>query len=119
VSESIEALMRANLLEVFGEADFDRRAQAIARIYSEQVVFSDPDELVVGREALNEKAQKLSDGAPDFVFSPAGPVYVNHDMGYLAWNLGPEGAPPVVTGIDICFIEGGLISKVYTLLTSQ
>jgi hypothetical protein len=37
-------------------------------------------------------------------------------MGYLAWTFGPEGAPPVVKGIDICFVENGLIAKIYTLL---
>ncbi|MCU0151294.1 hypothetical protein N8H10_00660 [Curtobacterium flaccumfaciens pv. poinsettiae] len=52
------------------------------------------------------------------MFSPAGPVYENHGMGYLAWHFGPEGAPPVVSGMDICFIEGDVIAKVYTLLTA-
>ncbi|WP_368496602.1 nuclear transport factor 2 family protein [Herbiconiux sp. A18JL235] len=117
MTASIEQLMHANLLEVFAEKDFDRRAEAIARTYTEGVVFTDPDEVVVGRDALNAKAQALADQSPDFEFSPAGPVYVNHDLGYLAWNLGPAGQPPVVKGIDICFAENGLIAKIYTLLT--
>lgn len=112
----IEALMQANLLEVFGERDADRRRAAIARTYVADVKFADPDEIVVGHDALDAKAQQILDGAPDFVFSPAGPVYVNHDMGYLAWNLGPEGAPPVVRGVDVAFVEGGLIASVHTVL---
>jgi hypothetical protein len=112
----IEALMRANLLEVFGERDPVRRREAIARTYTADVTFADPDATVVGHEALSEKAQSILDEAPDFVFTPRGPVQVNSDLGYLAWNFGPEGAPPVVHGVDIALIRDGLIARVYTLL---
>lgn len=112
----IEALMRANLLDVFGERDPERRRAAIARTYAADVKFSDPDEVIVGHDALDAKAQALLDQAPAFVFSPAGPVYVNQDMGYLAWNLGPEGADPVVRGVDIALTENGLITSLYTVL---
>jgi hypothetical protein len=112
----IEDLMRANLLEVFGERDADRRRAAIERTYHEDVVFSDPDEVVSGREALDAKAQWLLDRSPGFVFSPGGKTYVNHDLGYLAWNFGPEGEPPVVRGVDIALVRDGLIASIYTLL---
>lgn len=114
----IETLMHANLLEVFGERDPERRRAAIARTYTEDVQFVDPDEIVVGHEALDAKAQRLLDGAPDFVFSPAGPIYVSHDLGYLAWHFGPEGQSPVVSGLDIGFVVDGRITKIYTILTA-
>jgi len=113
---TIEELMRANLLDVFNERDAARRRAAIARVYTADVQFSDPDELVVGHDALDAKAQTILDNAPGFVFTPGGPVQVNHDLGYLPWNFGPEGRPPVVRGLDIALITDGLISKVYTLL---
>jgi hypothetical protein len=113
---TIETLMHANLLEVFGQRDRDARAAAIRATYAEDVEFFDPDEIIRGHADLDAKVQSLLDGAPGFVFSPAGPVLENHDMGYLAWNLGPEGAPPVVSGMDVCFIRDGLIAKVYTVL---
>lgn len=119
MTDPIHDLMTANLLEVFGERDPERRRQAIARTYTEDVEFLDPDEITTGHVALDAKAQRLLDQAPGFVFSPAGPVYVNHDMGYLTWNFGPEGAAPVVRGVDACFIRDGLISKVYTLLLNE
>jgi len=40
-------------------------------------------------------------------------------MGYLAWNLGPEGQPPVVRGLDACFVRDGRIATVYTILLSD
>jgi hypothetical protein len=119
MSEQIEKLMNANLHEVFGERDPERRRAAIERTYTEDVEFLDPEEIVVGYDDLDAKAGRLLAGAPEFVFSAAGPVYVNHDMGYLAWNLGPEGQPPVVRGVDSCFVRDGRIAKVYTLLLTE
>ena len=118
-TEQIETLMNANLHEVFGQRDPVLRRQAIERTYTEDVEFLDPDEIVVGYEALDAKAGKLLADAPGFVFSAAGKVYVNHDMGYLAWNLGPEGQPPVVRGLDACFVRDGRIAKVYTILLND
>ena len=44
--------------------------------------------------ALAAKAQQILDSSPGFVFSAAGPVRVNHDLGYLAWHFGPRGSRP-------------------------
>ena len=113
---TIEELMRANLLDVFNERDGDRRRAAVARTYAPDVRFSDPDGTVVGHDALDAKAQTILDGAPGFVFSPVGPVRINHDLGYLEWNLGPEGQPPAVRGLDIALVADGVITTLYTLL---
>jgi hypothetical protein len=113
---TIEELMRANLLEVFNERDGERRRAAMTRTYVPGVRFSDPEETVTGFAALDAKAQGILDGAPGFVFSPDGPVRVSQDLGYLAWNFGPGGQPPVVRGIDIALIDNGLIATVHTLL---
>src|SRR5205807_7596558 len=91
---------------------------AIAKTYTDTVVFSDPDDITTGREALNEKAQKLLEKAPGFVFTAAGPVYETHDLGYLAWHKGPKEQPPVVSGMDIAIIREGRIAALYTLLTT-
>src|SRR5689334_9902676 len=109
-------LARRNLLDVFGERDPRKRAAAVAEIYAEQVTFSDPDEVVVGRDALNAKAQHLLDQAPGFVFSPAGEVRVSGNLAMLAWNLGPEGQPPVASGLDVSIVEDDRIVHLYTLL---
>lgn len=116
MSTTIEALMRANLLEVFGERDPEKRRAAIERTYTRDVVFADPDEVVLGHGAIETKVAALLDGAPGFVFRPAGPVYQVHDMAYLAWEFGPDGQDPVVRGADSCFFEGDRIARVYTIL---
>jgi hypothetical protein len=113
---TVAELMRANLLDVFNERDDERRAKAIATTYADDVTFADPEGVVTGHEDLNAKAKGLLDQSPGFVFSPAGPVLVNHDLGHLAWELGPAGAPPVVRGIDVALVADGVIKKLYTMV---
>ena len=55
-------LLYINLHEVFAERDPDARRAAIERAYDEDVRFIDPEGEVVGREAVNNSAQKLLDG---------------------------------------------------------
>jgi hypothetical protein len=119
---TIEELMHANLFEVFGERDPERRMAAVRRTYAADVAFSDPDDpddAVTGHEALSAKAQEILDSSPGFVFAAAGPVRVNHDLGYLARGFSPEGRSPVVNGVDIALVENGLIAKVHTLLLTD
>ncbi|HEY2225855.1 nuclear transport factor 2 family protein [Actinomycetospora sp.] len=115
--ETIPDLMHANLIEVFGERDRDRRRAAIARTYSEEVVMHDPEGVVTGHTALDVKVQTLLDGAPGFVFRAVAPLRECDDLGMLAWEFGPEGEPPVVTGIDIALVSGGRITSLHTILT--
>lgn len=115
VMQELEQLMNANLLEVFGERDRDRRREAIARTYTEDVIFADPEGQVQGHTALDAKAEQILAGSPGFVFRPDGDFSHAQDLGYLAWAFGPEGAP-VVHGVDIGFVRDGLLAKVYTIL---
>jgi len=113
----IGELMRRNLLEVFGERDPGRRAEAAARTYAEDVVFHDPEGPVTGRAAVVAKAGALLDGAPGFVFAARGAVRESGgSLGLLAWQFGPAGGPPVATGTDVALIRDGLIHTLHTLL---
>jgi hypothetical protein len=115
----IRELMLANLFEVFNERDSKRRLKSIARNYTEDVIWSDPDGTTQGREALNEQARRLLDRMPEFVFSAAGPVYVCRDLGLLAFNLGEAQEPPAVSGVDVALVRDGRIAVLHTLLTAQ
>jgi SnoaL-like domain len=115
----IRELLLANLFAVFNERDPERRWEAIARNYTEDVVWSDPDGTTRGQEALNEQAQKLLDRMPGFVFSAAGPVHVSGDLGLLTFNLGMPEQPPAVSGIDVALVREGRIAALYTFLTSE
>jgi ketosteroid isomerase-like protein len=88
----IRELLLVNLFAVVNVRDPERRLEAIARNYTDDVIWSDPDGTTQGHEAMNEQAQKLPDGMPDFVFRAAGAVHVSGDLGLLAFNLGHAGA---------------------------
>ncbi|OSJ22368.1 hypothetical protein BSZ19_46705 [Bradyrhizobium japonicum] len=108
--------MERNLLEVFGQPDSARRAVAIAEIYTANCTFFEAGERIVGHQALNARIERILLEAPGFVFRATGPAEVNHDLGRLQWHLGPAGAPPVVTGMDVAIFEHGRIRALYTFL---
>ena len=115
----IRELMLENLFSVFNVRDPERRMEAIARNYTEDVEWTDPDATFSGHEAMNEQAQRLIDRMPDFVFNAAGPVYVTGDVGLLAFNLGVPEQPPAASGIDVALVRDGRIARLYTLLTAE
>jgi hypothetical protein len=65
---------------------------------------------------MGAKVQQLFDGAPGWVFRPAGDVLVNHDLARLTWHFGPEGLDPVVTGTDVAHIDGDRIRSLYVFV---
>jgi SnoaL-like protein len=117
--ERIRELMLENLFSVFNVRDPQRRAEAIARNYTEDVTWTDPDGATQGREALNDRAQKLLDRLPGFVFTVAGPAYVSGNLGLLAFHMGVPEQPPAVSGIDVALVRDGQIAELHTLLTAQ
>jgi SnoaL-like domain len=103
-------------LHVFSERDPEKRWAAIERTYVEDVRFIDPGDESVGREALNDRAQKiLDDASPDFVLDEDGLAYVSTDTAVQPWRFGPPGSP-VVRGIDILTVRDGRVSVVRTLI---
>ena len=115
----IRELLLANLFAVFNVRDPERRFEAIARNYTEDVAWTDPDGTTRGHEAINEKAQTLLGRLPDVVFSAAGPVHVSRDLGLLAFNMGVPEQPPSVTGFDVAVVRDGRIASLHTLVTAE
>jgi SnoaL-like domain len=115
----IRELLLANLFAVFNVRDPERRLEAIARNYTEDVAWTDPDGTTRGHEAINGKAQTLLDRLPDVVFSAAGPVHVSRDLGLLAFNMGVPEQPPSVTGFDVAVVRDARIAALHTLVTAE
>jgi hypothetical protein len=68
----IRELMLMNLFAVFNQRHPERRLNAIAANYTEDVIWTDPKRTFHGRQVLNDRAQELLDNLPDFVFTAAG-----------------------------------------------
>ncbi|MGY6024568.1 nuclear transport factor 2 family protein [Streptomyces spinosirectus] len=112
---TVTDLLAANLHEVFGNRDPGSRRAAIERIYTEDVVFTDPEGVATGWDALEDKARALLDGVPSsFGFTEDGERYAGPHDGALAWAFGPKGQP-AARGIDIIAVRDGKIAAVRTM----
>src|SRR6476661_6742851 len=87
MSYTITELMHASLLEVFNERDRARRSAAIARIYADDIRWTDDDGVTIGRAALDAKAVELQAKLGDLQFIAAGPSYQTLGLGYLAFSV--------------------------------
>lgn len=116
IDPALAALMTANLLEVYGERDPERRRAAIRRTYTEDVVAADPREQVEGHLGVFTKAQSILDSAPGHEFRVDGELYQAQDALYLGWAFGPPGRPPVERGVDVAIVREGRIARLYTVV---
>jgi SnoaL-like domain len=115
-SSTIETLLKRNLLDVFAEHDPTKRRTAIAELFVEDVVFSDPHQRHVGREALDGAVAALHELLHGYVFKEIGAVQTLTDSGRLAWSFGPPEDPQRITGLDVIVVRGDRIAALYTFL---
>jgi hypothetical protein len=119
IADTIADLMHANLLEVFNQRNHELRCAAIARIYADDVRWTDDDGATTGRDALNAKAIELQAKLGDLQFIAAGPTYQTLGLGYLAFQVvEPGGNTPVSSGFDVGIVRDGVIAELYTVLTN-
>jgi hypothetical protein len=117
MSDPIETLMLANLLEVFNERDEKARRSAIERTYAPDVRWTDAEGVTTGHDALEAKCIALQDQLGDHQFAAAGPVHALPNFGYLAWNLvDPMTGQAGMSGFDAAVIKDATIAELYTVL---
>jgi SnoaL-like domain len=109
-------LLERMLEGVFNEPDAGRRAAVIAEVFAEDVVFTDPERTVRGRDDLAAAVTGLLAQGPGLVFAPAGPFRGVGDLGMRAWRLGPPGGSPVLGGLDVVQVADGRIARLWTAL---
>ena len=110
-------LMQAHLYRVFAERDAEKRRAAIRELYAETVSVFEPDAEATGHEGVDHVVEAiLSKAPPSFVFGTFGPAVGHHGIGRMRWHFGPEGAPAVVSGLDVVEIVDGKITKLYVFL---
>ncbi|KGO88441.1 hypothetical protein Q765_00590 [Flavobacterium rivuli WB 3.3-2 = DSM 21788] len=112
-------MMEDNLNQVWNEKNPAVRLKAIERIYSTSATLNHVGNQVTGFDAINTSVtatQKIL--PPNFVFTKLKPVIINNSIGRLIWGAGPQGAPPVASGMDIANFENGRIKSLYVFLDS-
>jgi hypothetical protein len=110
-------LMERNVSEVFGERDPVRRMGVIEELYADDCAYYDAESESSGQTAVSDHIGRILDEGPSgFAFSVVGPAEVIHDLGRLRWQMGPAGAPPVMTGMDVAVFANGKIRTLYTFI---
>ena len=118
--DMIDKLMHANLLEVFNQRDHAKRRATIARIYSDDIRWTDDDGVTVGHDDLDAKAVALQAKLGDLQFIASSPTHQTLGLGYLAFQLVKPGSDtPQVSGFDVAIVRDGVIVELYTVLTDQ
>jgi SnoaL-like domain len=114
---NFDALMRANLVRVFGERDGRRRRVVLEELYTADANLYEPDNEFTGRDAICEAVDALiARLPPEFGFTPVGIAVGHHGLGRLTWRAAPPGGTAVVTGTDVVQVEAGRIKSLHVLL---
>jgi SnoaL-like domain len=116
VGNVIRHLMETNLLAVFDERDPQRRAEAIAKTYADNVQWIDDEGVTTGHDALNAKAAALQEKLTGLHFVKAGPVRQTRGLNFLAWEVRTHDDNSVASGFDVAEISNERIVRLWTLL---
>lgn len=117
MSDPIEQLMLANLLEVFNERDEAARRAAVERTYAAEVRWTDSEGVITGRAALEAKCVALQAALGNQQFVTDGPVHQLPGFAHLAWRLvDPDTGQAAVSGFDAALIADGVITDLWTVL---
>jgi len=111
---SISTLLTRNLHDVFGECDPASRRAAIDEIYSEDVVFYDPNNGVYrGRDEIDRIAGAIKATHPDFQYQPIAEPEEAGNGGRVRWVSGSPGQSPAYAGTDFIIAKDGRIAAIY------
>ena len=114
MSYSIATLLIRNLRDVFGENDPARRRAAADDIYTEDVVFYDPNKGIYrGRDEIDRIAGAIRVTHPDFQYQPISEPEELGNGGRVKWVSGRAGEPPAYAGTDFIIARDGRISALY------
>jgi hypothetical protein len=114
MSFSISTLLVRNFHDVFGENDPVRRRAAIDEVYTEDVVFYDPNKGVYrGRDEIDHIAGAIKATHPDFRYQLIAEPEEADDGGRVRWVSGRPGDAPEYAGTDFIIARDGRIAAIY------
>jgi hypothetical protein len=115
-AEAIAALSRAVLLEVFDQRDAAARAEAIQRIFADDIRFVDSGGVHNGRAEIAAAVDRLQARLPGFRFAPVSGPQVLNGAARLGWKFGPPSEPAKITGTDTILVRDGQVSVLLVFL---
>jgi hypothetical protein len=117
---SVSTLLIRNLRDVFGENDPARRRAAIDELYTQDVVFYDPNKGVYrGRDEIDRIAGAIKATHPDFQYQTISEPEEMGDGGRVQWVSGRPGKPPEYAGTDFIIARDGRIAAIYLFFDKE
>jgi SnoaL-like domain len=117
---SVSTLLIRNLRDVFGENDTARRRAAIDELYTEDVVFYDPNKGAYrGRDEIDRIATAIKITHPDFQYQPISEPEELGDGGRVQWVSGRPGEVPAYAGTDFIIVRDGRIAAIYLFFDKE
>jgi SnoaL-like domain len=97
-------------IAMWNETDAGRRRGLIAKIWADGASYLDPVLSGEGLDGIDAMVKAVHEKYPGHRFKRTGDVNAHHDRAQFAWELGPEGGPALVKGVDFATLsnEGGL-----------
>jgi hypothetical protein len=92
-------------IAMWNETDVERRRGLIARIWADGANYLDPVLSGEGREGIDAMVRAVHEKYPGHRFRRTSDVNAHHDRAQFAWELGPEGGPALVKGIDFATLS--------------
>jgi hypothetical protein len=102
--------------EVSNEPDPDRRRAAVDELFTEELVYTDDDGEVRGREAFAARITELAGMMPPgAAFASVRPAQEVGGLVLHHWGLGPAGGAPTLTGTDAVLVDAGRITRIWAV----
>lgn len=93
-------------IAAWNETDPARRHQLIAGTYVEAASYIDPLAQAEGQDAIDAMIQAVQAQFPGHRFRRRGEVDAHNGRVRFGWELGPEGGPTLIAGIDFGVVAG-------------
>ena len=94
-------------IAMWNETDGQRRRTLIAQVWMENGSYLDPVMQAEGFAGIDAMVQGVHERFPRHRFRRTSDVDAHHDRVRFCWDLGPDGGPAIVEGVDFGVIADG------------
>lgn len=92
-------------IAMWNETDARRRRGLIAEIWADGATYLDPMLSGEGRDGIDAMVSAVHEKYPGHRFKRTSDVNAHHDRVQFAWELGPDGGPGLVKGVDFAVLS--------------
>ena len=101
-----------SMLEVWNERDLAKVRERIDAVFSPDVVFIDPDNSILGRDAFEEMVKTFRTRLPEAICSRSSGVDAHHGLHRYHWEI-HQGGQRLIEGFDVACVDvDGFVSRV-------